>query len=202
MSYEPTEWKAGDVVTSAKLNKIEQGIKNSGNYVAQSEEELMNMTWQDIFNIEAEGRTIIYKNHDEETNIKTIYLFNHPYGLILSVSGSEDRIVFGSTPDSTIADMFNGDTLDAAIYKFFGLTVTNGELKAPTNTSMNPKILQQLMTLGYIPIIMWAKGNGTYLSHIKFISNDQTKIITEDGIEYRAETNNDPYILQETQDQS
>ena len=26
MSYTPTEWKAGDVVTSAKLNKIEQGI--------------------------------------------------------------------------------------------------------------------------------------------------------------------------------
>lgn len=26
MSYEPTEWKTGDIVTSAKLNKMEQGI--------------------------------------------------------------------------------------------------------------------------------------------------------------------------------
>ena len=26
MSYEPTNWKAGDTVTSAKLNKLEQGI--------------------------------------------------------------------------------------------------------------------------------------------------------------------------------
>lgn len=26
MAYEPTEWKSGDVVTSAKLNKIEGGI--------------------------------------------------------------------------------------------------------------------------------------------------------------------------------
>lgn len=27
MSYIPTEWKSGDIVTSAKLNKIELGIK-------------------------------------------------------------------------------------------------------------------------------------------------------------------------------
>ena len=30
MSYEPTNWQAGDTVTSAKLNKIEQGIANGG----------------------------------------------------------------------------------------------------------------------------------------------------------------------------
>lgn len=30
MSYTPTNWKAGDIVTSAKLNKIEQGIAASG----------------------------------------------------------------------------------------------------------------------------------------------------------------------------
>lgn len=29
MAYEPTEWKSGDVVTSAKLNKMEQGIENA-----------------------------------------------------------------------------------------------------------------------------------------------------------------------------
>lgn len=30
MSYTPTEWKAGDTVTSAKLNKLEQGVASSG----------------------------------------------------------------------------------------------------------------------------------------------------------------------------
>lgn len=30
MSYTPTNWKAGDVVTSAKLNKMEQGIVAGG----------------------------------------------------------------------------------------------------------------------------------------------------------------------------
>lgn len=30
MSYTPTNWKSGDVVTSAKLNKLEQGIATGG----------------------------------------------------------------------------------------------------------------------------------------------------------------------------
>ena len=30
MAYEPTVWKSGDTVTSAKLNKMEQGIANAG----------------------------------------------------------------------------------------------------------------------------------------------------------------------------
>ena len=30
MRYTPTQWKAGDVVTSEKLNKIEQGIASNG----------------------------------------------------------------------------------------------------------------------------------------------------------------------------
>lgn len=30
MSYEPTTWKDGDLVTSAKLNKLEQGVANAG----------------------------------------------------------------------------------------------------------------------------------------------------------------------------
>lgn len=30
MAYEPTQWKTGDVVTSAKLNKLEQGVAGAG----------------------------------------------------------------------------------------------------------------------------------------------------------------------------
>lgn len=28
MSYEPTAWKDGDVITAEKMNKLEQGVKN------------------------------------------------------------------------------------------------------------------------------------------------------------------------------
>lgn len=30
MSYEPTNWQTGDVVTSQKLNKLEQGVADAG----------------------------------------------------------------------------------------------------------------------------------------------------------------------------
>lgn len=31
MAYEPTQWQAGDTITSAKLNKLEQGVSDSSN---------------------------------------------------------------------------------------------------------------------------------------------------------------------------
>ena len=36
MSYEPTTWKAGDTVTSAKLNKMEWGIANNNNVIIET----------------------------------------------------------------------------------------------------------------------------------------------------------------------
>ena len=36
MSYEPTNWKPGDTVTSAKLNKMEQGIANNNNVIIET----------------------------------------------------------------------------------------------------------------------------------------------------------------------
>ena len=51
MSYEPTTWKSGDTVTSAKLNKMEQGIANAGGggaLVVTATEGTLNKTWQEI----------------------------------------------------------------------------------------------------------------------------------------------------------
>ena len=55
MSYEPTVWKAGDTVTSAKLNKLEQGVASNVlvvNTIIDEENETvtLNKTWQEIFN--------------------------------------------------------------------------------------------------------------------------------------------------------
>ena len=53
MSYEPTTWKAGDTVTSAKLNKMEQGIANHNaveiiiDYANTTI--TLNKTWQEIW---------------------------------------------------------------------------------------------------------------------------------------------------------
>lgn len=48
MPYEPTNWKSGDVVTSAKLNKIEAGIASGGVLVATDTEGTLDKTWQEI----------------------------------------------------------------------------------------------------------------------------------------------------------
>ena len=56
MSYNPTQWSAGDTVTSAKLNKIEQGISDNGvleiNVTADEEAGKIRLdkTWQEIYN--------------------------------------------------------------------------------------------------------------------------------------------------------
>lgn len=55
MSYDPTNWKSGDVVTSAKLNKMEQGIANAGGggggggaLVVHDVDGTLDKTWQEI----------------------------------------------------------------------------------------------------------------------------------------------------------
>ena len=52
MSYSPTNWQAGDTVTSAKLNKIEQGIKNNiliTNIIVEDPVAYLDKTWQEIY---------------------------------------------------------------------------------------------------------------------------------------------------------
>lgn len=80
MSYTPTTWKSGDIVTSEKLNKIEQGIANAttaplfveGTDVGDSREEL-NKTWQEIYDaLITQGRQVIYK-HIYDENLAHYY---------------------------------------------------------------------------------------------------------------------------------
>lgn len=50
MSYTPTTWQTGDIVTSAKLNNIEQGIASGGVLVVNldSDTSMLDKTWQEI----------------------------------------------------------------------------------------------------------------------------------------------------------
>lgn len=74
MSYTPTQWSAGDTVTSAKLNKMEQGIADSTTApffiervdAGYSREEL-NKTWQEIYDaLITQGRQVIFKRIVDE----------------------------------------------------------------------------------------------------------------------------------------
>lgn len=63
MSYEPTVWKTGDVVTSAKLNKLEQGVASGGLVVTGIDpvyqSGTLNKTWQEIFDAVSSGRFVV-----------------------------------------------------------------------------------------------------------------------------------------------
>ena len=54
MSYTPTEWNDGDIVTSAKLNHMEDGIANTGGLVVAIDWDetlqtsILDKTWQEI----------------------------------------------------------------------------------------------------------------------------------------------------------
>ena len=67
MSYEPTNWKTGDVVTSAKLNKLEQGVAGAGglfvvhaSYNEQNDADVLDHTAQELLDAINDGKIIIY----------------------------------------------------------------------------------------------------------------------------------------------
>ena len=69
MSYTPTQWKAGDTVTSAKLNKIEQGIAMNSEILIVHEIDngdnppTLDKTWQEIHDVDI--CYIIYRDENE-----------------------------------------------------------------------------------------------------------------------------------------
>ena len=69
MSYEPTNWKTGDVVTSTKLNHMEQGIAAAGQMIIvriDPETTTMQSTWQEIYDALRAGVFVYYNDHSDE----------------------------------------------------------------------------------------------------------------------------------------
>ena len=51
MSYEPTVWETGDVVTAEKMNKLERGVVNAGGILivtASGSPRTLDKTWNEI----------------------------------------------------------------------------------------------------------------------------------------------------------
>lgn len=69
MAYEPTNWKAGDTVTSAKLNKLEQGVASAGDggvlIVSVDETMTLDKTWKEIHDALANGTIVVFSDSDE-----------------------------------------------------------------------------------------------------------------------------------------
>jgi len=69
MSYTPTNWQSGDVVTSEKLNKIEQGIAaasgGGGIQVIHSDNGVLDKTYAEI--VTAATNSFVYLDEVNET---------------------------------------------------------------------------------------------------------------------------------------
>lgn len=123
MSYTPTNWKAGDTVTSAKLNKIEQGIAMGGTvtYVhaqGTDDELVLDKTWEELYEAASQGMVILIQENDDSTSISIsilsyilyadqiyaagfLYAANvHECGIEVFYSTSPDELMTTSEPQS------------------------------------------------------------------------------------------------------
>ena len=94
MAYEPTNWKDGDLVTSAKLNKIEQGIADaiSSPYFIVGDDPnnswKLNRTYKEVEDAFLAGKIPIFVGYDEQNNFS--------YAVILKrINNSNFTVYFG-----------------------------------------------------------------------------------------------------------
>lgn len=81
MSYEPTVWQTGDVVTAEKMNKLEQGVANSGgggfllvHVLVSVSSATMDKTWNEINEALDNGIPAFAQTIDgDKVNIDSIY---------------------------------------------------------------------------------------------------------------------------------
>lgn len=115
MAYTPTEWKKGDKVTSAKLNKIEQGISaTSGLITATFDEQTgvvtLDKSYNDIEAMFSNGVTPIFVM-ESETGVNVMVCG----GLNDSVNYQADFIFLMDAGNPEAALEFTAETADAPL---------------------------------------------------------------------------------------
>lgn len=101
MSYTPTQWSTGDTITAEKLNKLENGIANSGGSlivnITQDDGLVMDKTFGDIWDAFTGGSTIRFQYIDGGVGYSLVYLSG-------IVSDSPDYIIRLYYIESTTAE--------------------------------------------------------------------------------------------------
>ena len=110
MSYEPTNWKAGDTVTSAKLNKLEQGILSNeplvvhitNSFENETTSKIMDKTWLQIRNA-APNVYFIEESNSDTYYLKTYWLeeIRDTYGMA-TINENGSRLIQYFPPSITL----------------------------------------------------------------------------------------------------
>lgn len=112
MSYEPTTWKDGDLVTSAKLNKIEQGIANSGGsggspveFIELDQENMaLRKTAEEIIELTESGKLLVMASRWEG-----MAMFGYYMGYQATGSGFMFIFLIVSGPNSVACRIFTAE---------------------------------------------------------------------------------------------
>lgn len=108
MSYTPTEWATGDVITAEKLNNMENGIVGSAKVVFVEWDDdtgAMSKTWSEINSALSDGVLCLYISSDSSgTGVDIItgaIRVQNGYGIWTGFSplGSSDPVAIADTPD-------------------------------------------------------------------------------------------------------
>jgi len=94
MAYEPTNWKTGDVVTSAKLNKLEQGVASSGG----SGELKINVTYNSVSELNTDRYNLVF----DKTTQEIIDAFNEGKNVYFFIDGSKMQYRTAKTGGTTL----------------------------------------------------------------------------------------------------
>lgn len=133
MSYEPTNWQTGDIVTAEKLNNMESGISSAGNTliieptITETEIQL-NTSFNNIYNTYMSGKNIVIKyssTTEMDNSINTIFPFTiHQitinenisfYTLVFSIIDDQGTLISNlsaeiSDPDANIVVTIETET--------------------------------------------------------------------------------------------
>ena len=94
MSYTPTEWKTGDIVSSQRLNKLEEGVKDAyGVMVINNNDNTLDKTWQEIYDAIGAGKLCVVRTTLGET-IRSV-------GIVSSASSLGNEYTVDTTSNDT-----------------------------------------------------------------------------------------------------
>lgn len=108
MSYTPNVWQAGDVVTPAKLNHIEEGIANASTLVVHATSNdgvtTLDKTWQEIYDALAAGCYVVVpliaaSNNSVYSGMVESAIYDNIEGYQVHIAGTSGTYYTTGTPN-------------------------------------------------------------------------------------------------------